>query len=64
MRKGRRSLKAIIKTGLLMGVFYAIGMALFDYFNRESFSSLKLIYNLLFFGGIMGYMSRYKHIKE
>ncbi|WP_240032184.1 hypothetical protein [Psychroflexus aestuariivivens] len=47
-----------IKYGFYSGIFFAIGMALFDYFDREGFNFWKFIFNLFFFGFFMGLVFR------
>lgn len=47
-----------IKHGFYNGVFFAIGMALFDYFGHADFNIWKFIFNLFFFGFFMGLFFR------
>ena len=47
-----------IKYGFYNGIFFAIGMALFDYFGEDAFNIWKFIFNLVFFGLSMGLIFR------
>jgi len=53
-----------VLTGVIIGVFYALMMAGYDYFTEESFSLLKFVLNALFFGLVMSYAFRYKVTKK
>ncbi|WP_445738591.1 hypothetical protein [Mariniflexile sp.] len=50
----------IIKNSFLLGIVYAIGMAVFDYVDSESFNIWKFLFNLTFFGISMGLVNRNK----
>ncbi|SHF05531.1 hypothetical protein SAMN05444278_1353 [Psychroflexus salarius] len=50
--------KQTIKYGFLNGSFFAIGMALFDYFGQNDFNIWKFIFNLVFFGLFMSLIFR------
>lgn len=52
-----------IKTGCFSGLFFAAGMALFDYADGTEFNWPKFSFNLLLFGGAMGLMT-YKSLKN
>ena len=45
-----------IKLAVFSGLFYAAGLALFDYGDRVDFRLGKFIFDFLFFGGTMGWM--------
>ena len=47
-----------LKYGFYNGIFFAIGMALFDYFGQDDFNIWKFIFNLVFFGFFMGLVFR------
>ena len=55
------NLNKTIKLGVFSGLFYAAGMALFDYADGTEFNWIKFCFNVLFFGGAMGWvLSRQK----
>ena len=47
-----------IKYGFYSGVFYASGMALFDYLEYKDFNLWKFIFGFLFFGFFTGLLFR------
>jgi len=51
--------KAII-VGLIMGVFFAVAMALFDLYDEKSFSIIKFIVMVIIFGGFQAWMHHRK----
>ena len=46
-----------IKLAVFSGLFYAGGLALFDYGDRVDFRLGKFIFDFLFFGGAMGWIA-------
>jgi len=56
--------KAIIKSGLISGIFYAGLMAGFDYSDGQDFKIWKFIFHASFFGVFMGFMTRYNLKKK
>ncbi|MDG1730082.1 MAG: hypothetical protein P8K68_13715 [Algibacter sp.] len=59
--KVKRSDKNILKTGVISGLFFAIWMSAFDYFDQEPFSIFKFLLGFIFFGGAMAYTFRYHY---
>lgn len=56
--------KAIIKSGLISGVVYAVLMAGFDYSDGQDFRIWKFIFHASFFGIFVGFMTRYNLKKQ
>ena len=49
-------MKSNTKAGLISGLVYAGIMAGFDFIDKEDFNIWKFLFNLTFFGIMMGYM--------
>ena len=64
MDREKLPLKTMTKIGLINGVFFALSMAIFDYFNDDSFSILKFIIHFVIFGFFMALSFRYKYTKN
>ncbi len=58
------SLKTRLIFGICSGLFFATGMAVFDYFNYEPFSLPQFIFYMFFFGLFMALAFKYKVKKE
>ena len=56
--------KSIITGGLFGGIFYALGMAGFDFVDGESFHVWKFIFHASFFGIFMGILTKYNLKKQ
>jgi hypothetical protein len=56
--------KQSIIVGLLMGVFFAGAMALFDLYDEKAFSIIKFIVMMVIFGGIQAWMHQRKLNKQ
>jgi len=56
--------KQSIIVGLIMGVFFAGAMALFDLHDEESFSIIKFIVMMIIFGGFQAWMHHRKLNKQ
>ena len=46
-----------IQLAVFSGLFYAVGLALFDYGDQVDFRLGKFIFDFLFFGGAMGWIA-------
>lgn len=57
-------IKQRIKTFLLTGLIYAVGIAAYDYFSGNEFKLGKFIFNASFFGLIMAILSRKDYKKQ
>ena len=57
-------IKTIIKSGLISGIVYAGLMAGFDYSDGQDFRIWRFIFNALFFGIFMGFMTQYNLKKQ
>lgn len=55
----KRTTKSIITQGLLSGLGYAAGMAGFQYYDGKDFSIPRFIFNLVFFGAFIGFITHY-----
>lgn len=64
MKKGALPIKSQIISGVISGLMYAIGMALFDYFKDKPFSFTQFLIYFLSFGFVMSFVFRYKYAKE
>ena len=64
MQRETKSLKAIIKTGVFSGLFFATFMAGFDYLSKDPFSIFKFIFHSLFFGLFMSISFRHNYKKK
>jgi positive regulator of sigma E activity len=64
MEREKLPLKSIVKIGLGNGFFFAVFMAVFDYFSGDSFSILKFIFHFTLFGFFMALSFRYKYTKK
>lgn len=64
MKKEKRPLKEIIKTGIISGLVFACVMAIFDYFSKEPFSFLKFVIHFIIFGAVMSAFFKYKYTKK
>lgn len=53
MNLEKYSIKSRLLIGSFSGLFFAIGMAAFDYFNYEPFSLPKFLFHGFFFGLFM-----------
>ena len=60
----KTQIKTVLISGLISGIVYAGLMAGFDYFNGQDFKIWKLIFNVLFFGILMGLFSYYNMKKR
>jgi hypothetical protein len=49
----------MIKSGLISGIVFAALMAGFDYSNGQDFRIWRFLYNTLFFGIFMAFLTRY-----
>jgi dipeptide/tripeptide permease len=56
--------KSIIKGGLFGGIVYALVMLGFDFIDGKNFNVWKFIFNLSFFGILMGFMIYYNLKKQ
>jgi len=56
--------KNSIKVGLIMGVIFAVAMALFDLYDEKSFSIIKFIFMVIVFGGFQAWMHHRKLNKQ
>jgi len=56
--------KKSIIVGLIMGVFFAGAMALFDLYDEESFSIKKFIFMMVVFGGFQAWTHHRKLSKQ
>lgn len=54
MKMLSKPIKTKIIFGIIVGFIFALTQAAFDYFNAESFSILKFLFNFLFLGVLMG----------
>ena len=52
-----KKLYKTIKLGVFSGLFYAGGLAMYDYGDRVDFRLGKFIFDFLFFGGAMGWIA-------
>ena len=50
--------KQTIKYGFFNGVFFAVGMALFEYYGNDGFNIWTFFFRLFFFGFFMGLFFR------
>ena len=57
-------LKKRVIGGVISGVFFATGTALFDYYDNHEFSLLKYLFSGLFFGFFMSLAFRQKVTKK
>ena len=57
-------LKNRIILGIIGGLFFAITMGAFDYFNGSKFSFLKFSFNFLFFGVFISFLGKTKDNKH
>lgn len=61
-------MKKYIKSAVIRGLLFAIGMALFEYFDGSIFSIFKFLFHFVFFGAFMGvsdyFIDRRKRKKE
>lgn len=64
MNREKLAFKEIVKIGFGNGLFFAVSMAAFDYFNDDAFSLLKFFFHFVFFGFFMAVSFRYKYTKE
>lgn len=53
-----------LRTFFTAGIFFASGMAIFGYFNEDSFLIWKFIIHFVLFGTVMGFLARKKHIQK
>ena len=52
-----KTLYKTLKLAVFSGLFYAGGLALFDYSDGVNFRFGKFIFDFLFFGGAMGWIA-------
>ncbi|MFK7782347.1 hypothetical protein [Psychroserpens sp.] len=64
MKREKLSPKSQLTIGVLSGLFFALIMAGFDYFNNEVFSFYKFLFYVICFGFMMALSFRYKYIKD
>ncbi|WP_223034532.1 hypothetical protein [Hanstruepera marina] len=64
MTKEKLSLKTRIKQGAIQGLFFAIAMEAWYYFDDDSFSIWRFLFHGTFFGFFMTLTFRYKVKKE
>ena len=54
----------LIRTFFFAGTFFAVGMAIYGYFNEEENLIWKFIIHFFLFGCTMGILARRNHIKK
>lgn len=59
--KIKRNNKAILKTGVISGLFFSTWMFAFDYFDKVPFSITKFLLGFIFFGCAMAYSFRHHY---
>ena len=61
-------MKKNIRSAVIRGLLFAIGMALFEYFDGSIFNIFKFLFHFVFFGSFMGisdyFMDKGKRKKE
>ncbi|MDH7912581.1 hypothetical protein [Winogradskyella sp. SYSU M77433] len=64
MEREKLPLNILIRNGILFGVFFAVIMALFDFFNHKPFSVKQFIFYAISYGFFMSLAFRYKYTKK
>lgn len=57
-------MKSFIKSGIIRGALFAVGMAAFEYFSDGVFNPYKFLFHFVFFGVSMTAIDYYKAKKE
>ena len=64
MKRERLPIRTRVKVGLLSGVIFASGMAVFDYIDKQPFDIMEFLFYFIVYGLIFALIFPYKYTKD